>query len=207
MCSGIVKAATLKESGKFEAFVERVKAKSVAMHSSFSAEKKVEISNKRKKTLEETKFHETHSETMKNWWINADEHKRQSVLEQTICKPRTKDEVSSIRKKAVKTRVQNGNAIDRSSLAELNNYRVVVNRLTNKTYKKHIDEIDPKRLRDRTNFHLDHKVSILEGFLHKVDPEIISHKNNLELIPAKQNISKSWRSSITLEELIGSING
>lgn len=207
VCSGVVKAATLKGSGKFEKFVERVRTNTVAMHGSFSTERKSEISNKRMRTLAEMRFYENHSKTMKDWWVNADEHTRRGILDQTICKKRSKEEVTKIRKKAVETRVQNGNAIDRSSLADLNNYRVIVNRLTNKIYKNHIDEIDPNRLRDRTNFHIDHKVSILEGFLNNVSPEIISHKNNLRLIPAKQNISKSWRSSITLEELIGSING
>lgn len=206
-CAGTLKAINLKKSEKYNKFVEKVRVSATEMHSSFTEEKKLNIIKKRVDTLKANGFYEKHSKTMKEWWNNADENTKVAVLNQTLCKPRSREETCVIRKKAVESRIKNGNAVDRSSLSELKNYRTMVNRLTNLVYKTHIDEIDPNRLRGRTSFHIDHKVSILEGFLNKVSPEIISHKNNLRLIPAKQNISKSWRSSITLTELMESIYG
>ena len=56
-----------------------------------------------------------------------------------------------------------------------------------------------KRSKD---FHLDHKFSIYEGFKQNIDPKIIAHYKNLEVIPMKLNIGKSSHCSITLEELL-----
>jgi len=47
----------------------------------------------------------------------------------------------------------------------------------------------------------DHMLSINDGFLNKIDPEIISHPANCKLMRHSQNISKNKKSTITLEEL------
>jgi hypothetical protein len=48
---------------------------------------------------------------------------------------------------------------------------------------------------------LDHKFSVLDGFINKIDPKIISHPCNLQIITRKENRIKSFNSSISLEEL------
>ena len=47
----------------------------------------------------------------------------------------------------------------------------------------------------------DHMVSVRYGFDNDIDPSIISHPSNCELLPHSENVSKRSRCSITLEEL------
>ena len=51
----------------------------------------------------------------------------------------------------------------------------------------------------------DHKVSIKYGFENKIDPEIISHPANCELILQKENSKKNSKNSLTLQELLDRI--
>jgi predicted nucleic acid-binding Zn ribbon protein len=48
----------------------------------------------------------------------------------------------------------------------------------------------------------DHKLSIKEGFNKNIDPKIISHPANCELLIHSKNIAKNKNSSISLEELL-----
>lgn len=48
----------------------------------------------------------------------------------------------------------------------------------------------------------DHMFSVKEGFLLNIDPNIISHPANCCLLKHTDNISKNYRSTITLEELL-----
>lgn len=53
--------------------------------------------------------------------------------------------------------------------------------------------------------HLDHKLSCKDGFQQGVPPEFVGHICNLRFVPWEQNLSKSGKSDITLEELLESI--
>lgn len=53
-----------------------------------------------------------------------------------------------------------------------------------------------------TGISRDHKYSVSDGFKNKVDPKIISHPANCELMQHNKNSSKYKKSSITLEELL-----
>ena len=48
----------------------------------------------------------------------------------------------------------------------------------------------------------DHMVSIKYGFDNEIDPKIISHPANCELILQRDNSRKNSKNSLTLEELI-----
>lgn len=48
----------------------------------------------------------------------------------------------------------------------------------------------------------DHMYSVKEGFINKIDPKIISHPANCELLVHKDNNKKKTASSITIEELL-----
>ena len=73
-------------------------------------------------------------------------------------------------------------------------YRTKVRRLTEKTYKQHKFEINPLNLkRGMKTFHLDHKMPIIEGFLQGIPAEQIAAKENLQILPAFDNISKGRR--------------
>ena len=51
----------------------------------------------------------------------------------------------------------------------------------------------------------DHKVSVKYGFENKIDPSIISHPANCQLIQQSKNSSKGTKNSISIEELIKDI--
>lgn len=50
-------------------------------------------------------------------------------------------------------------------------------------------------------YHLDHIVSIYDGFKNNIDPSIIAHYTNLRYIPAKENLTKNKKSDKTIETL------
>lgn len=84
-------------------------------------------------------------------------------------------------------------------------YFGLVTKLSNRNYTRHIEEIDPLRLRG-DSYHLDHRVSKLEGYLNNIPPYIISDPVNLEIISATSNMSKLYRSSLSIAELFESYN-
>ena len=47
----------------------------------------------------------------------------------------------------------------------------------------------------------DHLYSVSDGYKNKIDPKIISHPANCEIIPHRKNQNKHKTSSITLDEL------
>lgn len=71
--------------------------------------------------------------------------------------------------------------------SEYRDYRNAVNRITN-VNKDLLEQIE---LRGKHTYHVDHIFPIQQGFRYKVPPEIIGSLENLRMIPAKENISKS----------------
>jgi len=51
-------------------------------------------------------------------------------------------------------------------------------------------------------YHVDHKMSILEGYYANFTVDQISHPANLQVIPAKENIAKGSNSILSKEELL-----
>jgi hypothetical protein len=61
----------------------------------------------------------------------------------------------------------------------------------------------PKNKKNNLNgISRDHMLSVREGFELGVNPEIVSHPANCELMIHRDNISKNKKSSLTLEELL-----
>jgi len=87
---------------------------------------------------------------------------------------------------------------------EIENYRNKVLKETYKSIINHSNKIKDFELRSR-EYHLDHKYSVSEGFKNNIDPKIIGHFVNLEVIPAVNNLEKSGKCSIELNELIEKI--
>lgn len=76
-------------------------------------------------------------------------------------------------------------------LKQWNAYRQRVRWLTAKSYKEHRELINPFNLkRGVHDWHLDHRVPVIEGFLKNIPPEIIAAKENLQMLPAFENLSK-----------------
>lgn len=70
-----------------------------------------------------------------------------------------------------------------------------------KNYLEHKNQINPNNYRRGKNFHLDHKFSICEGFKNNVPPILIGGVNNLEVIPAKENLKKGTKCSLKINEI------
>lgn len=76
-------------------------------------------------------------------------------------------------------------------------YKNIVGKLTDKTYAKYIDVINPDRL-PRTiagvegGYQLDHIKSVRECFDEGVDPEVCADVNNLRMLPWKENLMRTW---------------
>jgi len=58
----------------------------------------------------------------------------------------------------------------------------------------------------RKGIHRDHMVSVNYGYIHNINPELISHPANCCILLAKDNITKGNGCSITLDELIERIH-
>ena len=85
-------------------------------------------------------------------------------------------------------------------------YYEAVNQETNRSLIKYKKEIKNYHLRGRKfGYQLDHKFSINEGFLQKIDPKIIGHWKNLEILTSLDNERKWNKCSITIEELLEEI--
>ena len=86
-------------------------------------------------------------------------------------------------------------------------YFIIVRALTEKNYNVFLDVINPKRLkRGWKNNHVDHRYSISQGFKNKIDPFIISHPSNLQMLKAKDNKKKNAKCDHTIEELYEKVN-
>jgi hypothetical protein len=55
--------------------------------------------------------------------------------------------------------------------------------------------------RSRTDHHIDHQLSIYDGFAENIPPYILGHWTNLHMLSAKDNISKNKKSVINSSTL------
>lgn len=106
---------------------------------------------------------------------------------------------------ATETKIARGIAIPKEQKTDWELYREQVLNHTYKSWQHHQDKINPLGLERGREYELDHKFSITEGFKQGVDPAVIGHFSNLELIPKSVNRSKRIHCSITLEELLKQI--
>lgn len=89
-------------------------------------------------------------------------------------------------------------------IEEFNIYSKKVRYLTRSGFlknKKLIDGYEMKE-RDSKKYHIDHIYSISDGFLNKIDPEIISSYINLRVISKISNLEKGKKSDISIDELM-----
>lgn len=82
--------------------------------------------------------------------------------------------------------------------------------LTNRTWLKYRRRLDPKRRRGQTSYHLDHKLSIYDGYYRYKDivpPKAMSHVANLRMLPHSENHRKYSSSSISRRQLLLQVKG
>jgi len=99
------------------------------------------------------------------------------------------------------TSIASGNIRDPKDIPEYEKYQRAIWKITNQQFVEHYYKINPTNIRRGPLQHLDHKYSIQQGWLNNVSPETIGGWKNLQILPAKQNQSKSNRCSVTLESI------
>lgn len=68
-----------------------------------------------------------------------------------------------------------------------------------------LENFEKKGHANQGKYHLDHKLSIIEGFKQNIPPYIIGNINNLEMILGRNNLSKGRKCSINLDDLVNMI--
>jgi hypothetical protein len=87
--------------------------------------------------------------------------------------------------------------------AEFLLYSENVRKLTEKNAKRYFVQNIEKRGSD---YHLDHMLSIKDGFIRGMPEAVIAHPCNLVCISAKENLSKGPLNTISFEELLEDID-
>jgi hypothetical protein len=85
-------------------------------------------------------------------------------------------------------------------ISEFTLYKRTVYLQSEITYRRFKDTINPNNL-SRKEYHVDHKYSVMEGFKNNTPPYILASIHNLELVKAKDNLSKGSKCSIDKETL------
>ena len=86
-------------------------------------------------------------------------------------------------------------------------YFIFVRALTERNYDLFKNVINPKGLkRSWKANHLDHIFSISVGFKNGIDPFLIAHPCNLQMLKAKLNKKKNSKCDHTIEELLEKVN-
>ena len=104
-------------------------------------------------------------------------------------------------KKFITTKINLGQIADPLSKSDYELYRKNVWKYSNRSYKEHLFE----QKRDRHN-HLDHILSIVDGFKNNVSPEVVGSVHNLRVISGQANRYKSYHSEITVKQLLERYN-
>lgn len=211
-CSAILKRKKLKnDPEKFQKFIKKVKENQSNVWNETSDDKKNEIFLKISISLKNNNKKLTKEElSQKYGWLNKLNYQERlrKVNEITnnlteFYKNATDENKESIIEKRIRTRIKNGNCMNRSDTSEFINYKNLVRKLSEKTYKKYKKTINPLNYkRGRTTYHLDHIVSIFDGFINDIDPNVISSQYNLRVITYKENCSKNYHSNMNIEKLI-----
>jgi hypothetical protein len=98
--------------------------------------------------------------------------------------------------KALLSRIETGQCRHPDDIPEHEKYKAAVWKETDKNFKKYF--IGESRNKD---MHLDHIVSITDGWVNKVPPEIIGSRVNLRLLDGVSNRKKSNKSDMPIEML------
>ena len=122
---------------------------------------------------------------------------------------KTQMNIPEVVQKCLQTKKDKG-LIYKWSDEELKNYeryRQKVTYLSEKTYLKNIDDINPDRLqRGHLTFHLDHIYPVILGFINGIDAELIADARNLQILTHDENRNKSSKTEMTLEDFYNLIS-
>ena len=95
------------------------------------------------------------------------------------------------------------NALRNKELKFFIKYNSLVHKYTRLVLKDYSHKIKNLHLRgNKFGYELDHKYSIYEGFKNNIEPKILAHWCNLEIITKTENLQKHVRCSLNLEDLL-----
>lgn len=123
------------------------------------------------------------------WWKESDNEQKRKVYEKR-------------RKTLLENKGYNFEEYVKTLKFQKELYAQRVRCLTEITFKKYKDIINPSGQNRSKNWQVDHKFSISEGFKNNIEPEIIAHYTNLQMLTNIINIKKNDKCSITKEELL-----
>lgn len=92
----------------------------------------------------------------------------------------------------------------KSKKSERDLYYEAVSAWTEWSYQRFFDEIPNANKRSRY-YHLDHKISKKYGFENDIDPAVVGHYENLQILPHSLNESKGQSNAIDLSDLVSMI--
>lgn len=100
------------------------------------------------------------------------------------------------------TKVARGKILDPASRSKFYWYKSVVTYLTNRHKATLTKGIKTGLAGTEGAFQIDHRYSVMHGFVNGVSPLVIGHIRNLEMLPWKTNLVKHSSSSVSLDELL-----
>lgn len=110
-------------------------------------------------------------------------------------------DLPGVREKGLITRKEN--YLERiKDLDDLELYYKMVWYFTNQNNLETMENYNLRGPVEKDGYHLDHKFSIITGYIENIPPFYIGNINNLEMLPAKENIKKGRNCSLTIDELI-----
>lgn len=108
-----------------------------------------------------------------------------------------------VRKKILKTKQERGLIRSKEQITEQERYYAEVEFWTQYSWYYFYSVINPNGCnRSLREYHLDHKFSRIEGFRQGIDPKIIGHWVNLEMLWCDDNNGKCGSCSITKDALL-----
>ena len=144
----------------------------------------------------------------KNSWKNLSEEDKIDLKiiigkrSKTYWASLTQEQKDVISQKTKNTKVENGEWLADELREVFELYKSKVRTITRHNELNLLENYDK---RGRTNYHLDHKYSIWQGFIDNTPPMIVGHIKNLKMVPFQENLAKYNKCSITLNELLALI--
>lgn len=138
-------------------------------------------------------------------WLDksiSDKKKKTWIKNYGVDNPRKAEKVKTrIVNRSLETKYKLGMALRPELKTEWELYKSTCVNRANKTYRKIKHKINPEKLkRGRNLFTLDHIFSIKDGFINNVPPSLVSHPSNLRMLREKDNMSKNYRSAVSIYE-------